>query len=177
LLTLYRCNRDDTVDEMDDAGPLDTERAELRANGRAAIELEVEYTRLNSFFSDYTKNISKGGTFIKTPQPLDIGTEFRFRLLVPGLSEPLHLLGRVQWVVTPGDIVAGTDRGVGEPGMGIRFVFRDEAEQQRLEQRVERVMVDSLGQLLYSKLMSQSRAEADADADAADEPATTDSAD
>ena len=37
---------------------------ERRDNQRHAIELKVEYKRLNSFFADYTKNISKGGTFI-----------------------------------------------------------------------------------------------------------------
>ena len=31
-----------------------------------AIELTVEYKRMNAFFADYTKNISRGGTFIRT---------------------------------------------------------------------------------------------------------------
>ena len=45
-----------------------------RREARAPIELKVEYKRLNTFFYDYTKNISKGGTFIKTEKPLDVGT-------------------------------------------------------------------------------------------------------
>ena len=131
---------------------------EGRRHPRQAIALEVEYTRLNSFFSDYTKNISKGGTFIKTAKPLDIGTEFEFKLRVPKVEQPLQVRGRVQWVVTPEDVARGDDNGVGEPGMGIRFVFQDDDERDNLERKVERVMVDSLGQLLYSKLMDQSRA-------------------
>lgn len=149
---------------MDDVGAPDSEAVasaetpdDARQHTRQAIELEVEYTRLNSFFSDYTRNISKGGTFIKTPKPLDIGTEFLFKLRVPKLDEPLRLVGRVQWIVTESDLAAGDDRGTGEPGMGIRFLFRDDAERAELERRVERVMVDSLGQLLYSKLMEQTR--------------------
>ena len=47
------------------------------------IALKVEYKRLNSFFADYTKNISRGGTFIRTKNPLSIGTEFMFQLQVP----------------------------------------------------------------------------------------------
>ena len=39
---------------------------EAREHMRAPIELKVEYKKMNTFFSDYTKNISKGGTFIKT---------------------------------------------------------------------------------------------------------------
>ncbi|HWN69111.1 MAG TPA: PilZ domain-containing protein, partial [Haliangium sp.] len=56
-----------------------------REHGRKPIELEVTYKRLNAFFSDYTKNISKGGTFIKTEKPLEVGTEFLFKLHVPRL--------------------------------------------------------------------------------------------
>ena len=56
---------------------------ERRREARAPIELKVEYKRLNTFFYDYTKNISKGGTFIKTEKPLDIGTVFLFKLQVP----------------------------------------------------------------------------------------------
>src|ERR1041385_6980995 len=59
-----------------------------RSNGRHPIELKVEYKRLNTFFADYTKNISKGGTFIGTDKPLDIGTELVFALSIPPLREP-----------------------------------------------------------------------------------------
>src|SRR5690348_1888069 len=45
-----------------DGDPSDSER---RDGPRVPIELKVEYKKLNSFFADYTKNISKGGTFIK----------------------------------------------------------------------------------------------------------------
>ena len=69
-----------------------------RDASRAPIELKVEYKRLNTFFADYTRNISRGGTFIRTDRPLDIGTEFVFALVVPHVGEPLRLKGRVQWV-------------------------------------------------------------------------------
>ena len=93
-----------------------------RYEPRAPIELRVEYKRLNSFFADYTKNIGRGGTFIATERPLEIGTDFVFKLGVPGLPEPLVLNGKVQWVLLPEQ--AGEGR---EPGMGIGFVFESEA--------------------------------------------------
>ena len=37
--------------------------------------------------------------------------------------------------------------------MGIRFIYESAAERASLEGAVERLMIDSLGQLLYSKLM------------------------
>ena len=125
-----------------------------RREARAPIELKVEYKRLNTFFYDYTKNISKGGTFIKTEKPLGIGTIFLFKLIVPAQAEPLALRGEVRWVVKEGQPLPPEVAAGHEPGMGIRFVY-DNAEQRRsLEKAVERMMVDSLGPLIYSRLVN-----------------------
>ncbi|MFO0693605.1 MAG: TIGR02266 family protein [Polyangiales bacterium] len=124
--------------------------SERRENARAPIELKVEYKRLNSFFADYTRNISRGGTFIKTGKPLKIGTEFMFKLFVPRLAEPLALRGKVQWIVTEQE--ATEDQ---EAGMGIGFVYASEAERSRIEAIVEDLMVDSLGPVIYEKLMGK----------------------
>lgn len=132
----------DNADEHDDRREYD----------RHPIELKVEYKRLNKFFADYTKNICKGGTFIRTSKPLDIGTRFVFKLYIPKLDEPLRIQGEVKWVVEPED--ANDEDGEG-PGMGIRFIYRDDSEREGLEALVEKLMVDSLGQLLSSKLMSK----------------------
>jgi type IV pilus assembly protein PilZ len=124
-------------------------RDDRRSSGlRAPIELKVEYKRLNSFFADYTKNISRGGTFIRTDRPLDIGTDFVFKLGIPTLGEPLVLQGKVQWIITPEQATPEQ-----EAGMGIGFVFATEAERQRVEGAVERLMIDNLGPVLYGKLM------------------------
>ena len=40
-----------------------------------------------------------------------------------------------------------------EPGMGIRFIYEDDTQRRTIHGTVERLMVDSLGPLLYSKLM------------------------
>ncbi len=124
---------------------------------RAPIELKVEYKRLNTFFADYTRNISRGGTFIRTTRPLPIGTEFLFKLFVPQMGEPLRVQGEVQWIITEADVAEGRAPEGGEPGMGIRFTYRQGSTQEEIDRVVERLMVDSLGQRLYSKLMDQSR--------------------
>jgi type IV pilus assembly protein PilZ len=130
--------------------------AERREHERHPIELKVEYKRLNKFFADYTRNICKGGTFIKTAKPLEVGTEFIFKLFVPELEEPLRIRGEVKWVVHPEEIDELED-DPREPGMGIRFIYADDAERQALEQMVEDLMVGSLGPLLYEKLMIHGR--------------------
>ena len=124
--------------------------SERRKGPRAPIELKVEYKRLNSFFADYTRNISRDGMFIKTQKPLGIGTEFVFKLVVPQLPEPLERHGRVQWTVKPEQ--ANEEQ---EAGMGIGFIYESEAERQRVVTVVERLMVQSLGKVLYSKLVGE----------------------
>jgi type IV pilus assembly protein PilZ len=126
---------------------------ERRRERRAPIELKVEYKRLNTFFYDYTKNISKGGTFIKTDRPLDVGTMFIFKLSVPVTDTPIELHGEVRWVVRPGEPPAPAAPDEHDPGMGIRFVYEAPDERAGLERQVEKMMVDSLGQLIYSRLI------------------------
>jgi type IV pilus assembly protein PilZ len=119
---------------------------EARREPRAPIELKVDYKKLNSFFADYTKNISKGGTFIKTKKPLPIGTQFLFKLTVPQRNDPFELLGEVVWSQTDGE----------EPGMGIRFIYTTDGQRSDFEGVVEQLMTASLGAELTGKLLNKS---------------------
>jgi type IV pilus assembly protein PilZ len=116
---------------------------------RAPITLRVDYKRLNTFFADYTKNISKGGTFIKTTKPLDVGTEFVFLLGLPD-SGQLELTGEVKWVVSATDATEETPAG-----MGIQFVFQDDSERRKVEDFVANLMSDKLGAQLASRLLAR----------------------
>jgi type IV pilus assembly protein PilZ len=113
----------------------------------------VTYKKLNTFFHDYTRNISKGGTFIRTPKPLDVGTEFLFKLLVPELMEPLTLTGKVKWVVTEED--RGKNEEYPDPGMGIQFLYDTDEDRLRVEATVERLMKKHLGERAFAKLMGK----------------------
>jgi len=121
---------------------------ERRSAARAPIELRVEYKRLNSFFADYTRNISKGGSFIRTDRALPVGTEFVFCLVVPRMQNPLRLAGKVVWTV-------GLEEATEEqpPGMGIEFQYRDEEQRKAIESWVTRVMVAELGQEIADSLL------------------------
>ncbi len=121
-----------------------------RDNPRDPIELKVEYKRLNTFFADYTRNISRGGTFIRTDKPLELGTEFMFALVVPQLGAPVKLVGRVQWITAVADATAEKPAG-----MGIRFVYKDDAERAAVEGEVEKLMHAELGEHLSGKLLGR----------------------
>ena len=126
-----------------------------RREARAPIELKVEYKRLNTFFYDYTKNISKGGTFIKTEKPLDVGTIFLFKLMLPSQPEPLALRGEVRWVVKDGAPLPPQVAEGHEAGMGIKFVYDSPQQREQLESVVERMMTDSLGPLIFARLVKK----------------------
>lgn len=130
---------------MDDASQPDRRRAL-----RAPIQLKVEYRQLNGFFADYTRNLSRGGTFIRTNRPLPIGTVFEFQLHVPHLPEPISVRGEVSWQVTEAEAAAEPGR---EPGMGIRFVDQG-GSRELLDRTVERLMLESLGPAVSGRLLS-----------------------
>ena len=109
--------------------------AERRHHARKPVELQVAYEQRNAFFADYTKNISKGGTFIRSSRSLPIGTVFRFRLVVPGRSDPFELEGVVVRNQADGD----------EPGVGIQFRWSDEERRRGFEEAVEAMMTESFG--------------------------------
>lgn len=123
--------------------------ADKREDGRAPITLRVDYKRLNTFFADYTKNISKGGTFIKTTKPLDVGTEFVFVLALPD-SGQLELTGEVKWVVHSRE-----SSEENPAGMGIQFVFQDDSERRKVEDFVAKLMSEALGAQLASRLLAR----------------------
>lgn len=123
---------------------------ERRQSTRTPIELRVEYRRLNTFFADYTRNISRGGTFIATEKPLALGTEFVFALAVPGLEEALRLRGKVIWITTRAESTKANPAG-----MGIEFQYADEHERRGKERAVERLMARELGEHLAAKLLGR----------------------
>ena len=125
---------------------------ESRGEPRAPIELKVEYKKMNTFFADYTKNISKGGTFIKTERPLPVGTEFLFKLALPRHVEPFALKGRVVWINHANEMQHPENP---ELGMGIRFIFANESDRDRFHDEVEELMVNALGSHLYEKLLKR----------------------
>lgn len=115
-----------------------------RVRPRVPIEIRVDYKRVNAFISDFTRDISGTGLFIRTDTPLDIDTECLFTLQVPSL-DAITLRGRVTRIVEPG--------AAEEAGMGVELVFDDAAEKQALTDLVDSLMVEHLGNALYQRLV------------------------
>jgi type IV pilus assembly protein PilZ len=129
--------------------------AERRSTDRATAVLRVDYTRMNAFFADYTQNISKGGTFLRTSDPLDAGTELTLVMTVPDSTVEdgvvrIELTGRVKRVVRSPDSSASSPAG-----MGIEFVFADDEQRRHLEEIVAAMLRRAFGDDIAEEVLGQ----------------------
>ena len=91
----------------------DSDSPDRRHDGRTALEIPVDYSTVDAFFTDFSGNINGGGMFIETESPADPETEVQLSFRLPGREEPVKVEGRVAWV---------SDGTTGQPqGMGIEF--------------------------------------------------------
>jgi len=93
------------------------ERIEKKTKAKIESENSVTYST--------AKNISDGGMFVTTPEPILPGTEIDLAIKMPDGSE-ISLRGVVRWTKDEND--AG-DRA----GMGIEFLSLKPADQQKIQ--------------------------------------------
>lgn len=84
---------------------------------RVPLGLEVEFRTPGAFLVAYSSNLSKGGMFVETDNPLPMGTEVKLRFSIPGQGL-LEVQGVVAWV-------QAWKAGEKSQGMGIRFEHLD----------------------------------------------------
>lgn len=104
-----------------------------RKADRLHHELLVAYRTVDGFITDWAVNISRGGIFINTRNPLAVGTTVRLIISLPDTAFPFDLTGRVMRINefdNPSNQV---------PGMGIEFVDVDDEKRARIERFVERL--------------------------------------
>ena len=90
---------------------------ERRKSQRVDIELEIEYSDLENFCQDYARNLSLGGLFVETRQPLKVGSELKLAFRLPGYPNKILSSGRVVRATYPEDTTPTNRR----PGMAIQF--------------------------------------------------------
>ena len=97
------------------------------------MRIKLKYPDVDTFISKYAVNISRGGIFINTRNPLSVGITVRLIISLPDTAFPFDLTGRVMRVNefdNPSNQV---------PGMGIEFVDVDDEKRARIERFVERL--------------------------------------
>jgi type IV pilus assembly protein PilZ len=95
---------------------------EKKKKKRRPARLRISYKKASTFLNEYKRNLKRGGTFIKTKKPLDVGRDCVLHLTIPGFDEPVELRGSVVWSSKGVEVMAGQ-----EEGMGIKYDPADTA--------------------------------------------------
>jgi type IV pilus assembly protein PilZ len=97
-----------------------------RVDPRAEAELEVHYRTPQEFLAAYSRNISGGGIFIRTQQPLPLNQKVLVRFTLPGVEHRFEVHGVVVWAN------AASVRSSLPAGMGIKFLVFDASQQKMI---------------------------------------------
>ena len=97
--------------------------ADTRKDKRAPVSLKVRFksATVDEFIEQYARDISRGGLFIKSKEPMPIGMLLKFEFQLKDESRLIHGVGRVVWKRDAAD--ANGDEA--PPGMGIKFIKMD----------------------------------------------------
>ena len=106
-----------------------------RQSDRLHHELLVAYRTVDGFITDWATNISKGGIFINTRNPLAVGTMVRLIISLPDAAFPFDLTGKVIRVINHDPTATNKE----SPGMGVEFIDIDDEKKGRIERFVARL--------------------------------------
>ncbi len=100
-------------------------RKEERVEVQVRVEFEEEYWGL-------TGNLSRGGAFVLTQNPMDLEDEFSLKIHLPDGREPIDVGCKVVWTNKYGKEGKGLRRG-----MGVKFLNLQPQDQIRIEEFIK----------------------------------------
>jgi uncharacterized protein (TIGR02266 family) len=121
---------------------LGSDEPERRGGRRAGCVLQLQYRSASHLLVSYCTNLSRGGLFVPSQQPLPPGARLVLTLEVPGVPEPVEIDAEVRWV-------RGSDSLEGPSGMGLQFEGVDSQLGARIDDLVARFQplhVDLVGE-------------------------------
>ena len=98
----------------------------------SGIAVRLQFSDVDEFLEGNALNISRGGIFLRTRKPCQLGSVIQFDLLLSGGESLLKGTGKVVWVATP----AGPGEAPRVPGIGVRFLDLDQASKETVDQIV-----------------------------------------
>ena len=101
---------------------------------RYQVDIPVDYETRDLFLGSRVTNISRGGLFIRTDNPLPVQTEVSLSLHLPEDEAVIQARGRVVWNY---DVPRNSFHVVS--GMGIKFVDLPPEQMTRIEMSLKRL--------------------------------------
>ncbi len=110
-----------------------SEKAKQELERRVDVRRQVnrEFASAEEFIGEYVSNLSRSGVFIRSTDPLPVGTRVNLKFTV--VSDDIEIIegvGEVRRVIAPG--------GVEEPGMGVVFVELSQASREQIDRILAR---------------------------------------
>ncbi len=106
---------------------------ERRRYDRHPVTWAVDCVTEETFLYASITNISEMGIFVKTTEPLAVGTELDLSFAPPG-EEPFKLQGMVQWI---NPVRPNGDNP--NPGMGVRFLNLSKEDRERIVEAIRAI--------------------------------------
>src|ERR1700712_5984487 len=108
--------------------------ADTRKDKRAPVSLKVRFksATVDEFIEHYSKDVSRGGLYIKSSQPMPVGTLLKFQFQLKDESALIRGVGRVVWTRIEEDAEADQPAG-----MGIKFIKMDNDSRAMVERIVD----------------------------------------
>lgn len=103
---------------------------ERRVDERVEVEVEVRYRTVQGFLAAYSRNISGGGLFVRTPRPQPLNQHVQLRFTLPGLDHRFEMGGVVVWT-------NASPRSAFPLGMGIKFLQVAPEDSDRISEYVK----------------------------------------
>ena len=119
----------------DPGGSTMTTQNDRRGSLRAPLKIPVDYSAVDSFFTEFSHDINEAGLFVETDAPAELGTLVALQFRVPGEAEPIQVAGRVAWT--------SDGEGKSPAGMGVEFHQLGAEDRERINQLVRRLRSDS----------------------------------
>jgi uncharacterized protein (TIGR02266 family) len=88
-------------------------KVQKRQHPRIDVWLNAEFQSSKELVSCYMTNISKGGMFLQTDDPLELEAVMALTFQLPGQEHTIRVKGKVVW--------SNPSSGTGKPGMGVQF--------------------------------------------------------
>jgi len=98
-----------------------------RKNIRVETNIDILFKESGAFIKSYMLNVSNGGLFLKTENPLQIDSLVTIRMKLPGDTENMEIQGCVVWSNPKGKNNAFPS------GMGIQFVKMSPEHKKKIE--------------------------------------------
>jgi len=91
------------------------------------VTINKEFESVEQFITEYVTNISRSGVFIRSKDPLPVGTRVNLRFTV--------LMNEIETIEGVGEVVRVSHR---PPGMGVAFVELTSYSQRLIEKLITR---------------------------------------